>query len=185
MQDIRPLVPTYCARPLHALVVHCSATASGQSIGADAARVIDGWHRVRGFRRTHPVRHAHQPHLGHIGYHYVVDVDGRLQQGRHLKELGAHVAGHNTGSVGICLVGGSEPQARYTAAQWATLANLVTLLRFVAPAAGVLGHRDLFPDRNGDGRVDRHDWLKTCPGFDVAAWLSNDMRPLPQHVWAS
>lgn len=41
------------------------------------------------------------------------------------------------------------------------------------------GHRDLSPDIDGDGVVERHEWLKTCPGFDVAAWLASGMR-IPQ-----
>ena len=36
-----------------------------------------------------------------IGYHLGVDARGRLYEGRSLKHLGAHVAYHNTGNIGI------------------------------------------------------------------------------------
>ena len=34
---------------------------------------------------------------------------------------------------------------------------------------GVVGHRDLSPDNNQDGKITPNEWLKTCPGFD-AGW---------------
>ena len=33
----------------------------------------------------------------------------------------------------------------------------------------IVGHRDLSCDADGDGIVERHEWVKQCPGFDVAA----------------
>lgn len=40
--------------PITKIVVHCSATRNGKSIkqpGKNAAQVIDGWHKQRGFKR--------------------------------------------------------------------------------------------------------------------------------------
>jgi N-acetyl-anhydromuramyl-L-alanine amidase AmpD len=37
----------------------------------------------------------------------------------------------------------------------------------------VFGHRDLSPDKNGDGKIDSRDWVKACPSFDVRAWLAS------------
>ena len=34
----------------------------------------------------------------------------------------------------------------------------------------VCGHRDLSPDRNGDGIITPNEWVKACPGFDVRPW---------------
>jgi N-acetylmuramoyl-L-alanine amidase len=80
--------------------------------------------------------------------------------------------------------------ARYTTAQWIALADLVKRLRgkynpALEPAltsVQVLGHRDLSPDANGDGKVTSIEWLKTCPGFDVTGWLQRAMQPLPCQV---
>ena len=45
------------------------------------------------------------------------------------------------------------------------------------PKATVLGHRDLSPDRDGDGIVEPHEWRKACPCFDARAWArSLDLR---------
>jgi N-acetyl-anhydromuramyl-L-alanine amidase AmpD len=167
------------ARTIDLIVVHCSATPSGQALATGlgnrrrtAAQIIDHWHMQRGFARAAAAVASYNPGLPHIGYHYVIDLDGLIQGGRRLAEVGAHVAGHNAHSVGICLVGGAELKARYSRAQWGSLKQLVGTLSIQRPGIRVLGHRDLSPDANGDGTVTPGEWLKTCPGFDVGLWWS-------------
>ncbi|MDP2008220.1 MAG: N-acetylmuramoyl-L-alanine amidase [Rubrivivax sp.] len=176
------LIPDRLRRAVNTVVVHCSATPSGRYLPGAAPVLIDRWHRARGFRRSHTARRQFNGDLASIGYHYVVDVDGRTWTGRSLEEAGAHAFGHNAHSVGICLVGGAELDARYTREQWEALAHLVKALTTLCKGPHVLGHRDLSPDANGDGTVQRGEWFKTCPGFDVATWLANDMTPLAEHV---
>jgi N-acetyl-anhydromuramyl-L-alanine amidase AmpD len=199
------------ARTPNLIVIHCSATPSGKRIDRgtpgkhgylSAEQVINSWHAVRGFKRSAAARQAFNPTLPSIGYHYVIDLDGAVLTGRHLDEAGAHAAQFNAKSVGICLVGGAERSGRYTRAQWDALSklvgNLTESLRIPlnpavrVPKAGLLGydvmggicgHRDLSPDKNGNRLVEPFEWLKTCPGFDVEAWLSNGLRPLPVHVF--
>ena len=188
-------------RRINALVIHCSATPSGNWLGGrapgiagyrSAALVIDGWHQQRGFKRQPAWVARHQTGLKSIGYHYVVDLTGRVWLGRNLCEVGAHVAGRNADTVGICLVGGAELDAQYTAEQWASLRDLVLQLcnHLSVPmlpymnGSGVCGHRDMSPDANRDGQINRRDWLKTCPGFDVAGWLSSSLKPADRNLWS-
>ncbi len=128
------------------LVVHCAATRPDQDIGRAE---IDKWHKARGWSG--------------IGYHYVIRRDGSVEVGRPVAEIGAHVEGHNSDSVGICLVGGldrdGQPAPEYTAAQWSSLHGLLVGLHAHYPAAAIVGHRD-FPGVT-----------KACPSFDVSAWL--------------
>lgn len=204
-----PDLPSNVGRAIDLLAIHCSATQSGKWLGGapgtvgrkSAAAVIDGWHAQRGFCRVPAARSAFNWQLAAIGYHYVVDLDGTVLTGRSLSEVGAHAAGFNANSVGICMVGGIEAQAQYTAPQWAALRDLVQQLsnRFGVPlqrpvrtplktapgfraAHGVCGHRDLSPDLNRDGAITRNEWLKTCPGFDVSAWLAGGMQPMAGQV---
>lgn len=139
------------------LVVHCSATGPASDIGAVE---IDVMHRRNGWSR--------------IGYAGVIRRNGVLEYGRHFDEVGAHVKGHNYVSVGICLVGGlnaaGKPEDNFTAAQKATLRIVLTMLLRAYPGAAILGHRDLSPDVDGDGVIEKHEWLKECPCFDVRAW---------------
>lgn len=163
------------------IVIHCAATKDGQKLGKGAqtaAQRIDDWHRARKFQRQAVNIAQFNPHLKHIGYHYVIDTDGTIETGRRVGETGAHVAGHNTGSVGICLVGTD----RFTLAQWDALRGIVDTLRQQFPTARILGHRDLSPDLNGDGVITPNEWTKTCPGFTVTKWLANDEQPEPSEI---
>lgn len=145
-------------RRINKIVLHCSATAEGRLF---TAADIDSMHRARGFRK--------------IGYHFFVRLDGTLETGRALEEIGAHVEGHNADSIGICYAGGLTADGKKakdtrTPEQRDTLARLLRDLRIQFPGARILGHRDLSPDRDRDGKVEPHEWLKECPCFDAPAW---------------
>lgn len=172
-------------RVIHSIVIHCSASANGVSLGRvgtpgrTSAEVIDDWHRARKFARSTEAREYWNPQLTSIGYHFVIDVDGARLGGRHVDELGAHVAGHNRNTLGICLIGTDK----FTRRQWQALRELVNELLALYPNVRICGHRELSPDRNGDGRITRNEWTKICPGFDVTDWwLSKGMEPIPGHI---
>ncbi len=74
------------------IIWHCAATPEGRSIGKNPAATIDRWHKERGWSG--------------IGYHAVVDLDGKIYMGRDWGRTGAHVKYHNRGSLGFCYVGG-------------------------------------------------------------------------------
>jgi hypothetical protein len=183
-------------RNIDTIVIHCSATPNGVHVPLET---IDAWHAKRGFMR-HPRWSAkYRPNLKHIGYHHVIGVDGIERPCRAREEIGAHVAGSNAASLGICLVGTDA----FSLAQWAALERLLESLAFAWAAerlpktqrigypmrapliieqfrrmgVRIVGHRDLSPDANGDGIVTRNEWLKTCPGFDVSSWLKSGMTP--------
>jgi hypothetical protein len=40
-----------------------------------------------------------------IGYHLVIQPSGEVERGRALNKIGAHVKGHNTSNIGVCLIG--------------------------------------------------------------------------------
>jgi N-acetyl-anhydromuramyl-L-alanine amidase AmpD len=141
------------------LVVHCSATTPSMNWGRAE---IDKAHRARGFSA--------------IGYHYVVRRDGTVETGRPVDAVGAHVEGFNGRSVGVCLIGGvasdgKTPENNFTPAQFKALGLTLDHLRQAFPLARIVGHRDLSPDLNRDGRITPNEWLKACPSFDVAAFV--------------
>ncbi len=147
-------------RTIDYLVLHCTATPEGRPV---SVAEIDGWHRARGFRK--------------IGYHYVIALDGTIHRGRDVAEQGAHVAGHNADSIGICYVGGLDtagrPKDTRTPEQKAALTLLLGQMRKQFPASRILGHRDFSPDSNGNGIVEPSEWTKACPCFDAAAEYSD------------
>lgn len=151
-------------RKIDAIVIHCSATRAGQDV---RAADIDKWHKERGFAM--------------IGYNYVIDLDGKVEVGRPLSREGAHcntagVSGlsYNKHSIGICYVGGLDrdgnPADTRTPEQKLSMLNLVCRLMDEYPdIVEVIGHRDASPDRNGNGVIERNEWIKQCPCFDVRA----------------
>nr|DAW76820.1 MAG TPA: endodeoxyribonuclease I [Caudoviricetes sp.] len=151
------------------IIIHCADTPNGRKLarnGKTAAQIIDKWHAERGFHRNINNKLYFNRDLDAIGYQFVIDIDGTLNTGRNIGEVGAHCKGHNTGSVGICLVG----YDKFTAAQWAALKQLVAKLRKDYPQATLHGHRDYAP--------------RVCPGFNVADWVKNGFEPLTNHITA-
>lgn len=142
-------------RPIHTLVWHCTATPAGKEF---TRAQIDAMHRARGFAK--------------IGYHRLIHLDGSVSVGRPDSEIGVHVAGHNTGTLGFSYVGGidakGKPADTRTPAQKATMERLTREALAAYPGIkAVVGHRDLSPDKDGDGEVEPHEWVKVCPCFDA------------------
>lgn len=159
------------------IIIHCAATPNGKAVTPEQ---IDSWHKARGFKRREAAMQELNPHLESIGYHYVVGVDGEVHTGRGLEEIGAHVAGSNARSVGVCMIGTDK----YTQAQWDALSSVVESMRAIWPDAKVCGHRDFSPDKDGDGVVEPWEWTKTCPGFDVYQWMHSGQVPPEEHLLA-
>lgn len=133
-------------RQIDGIVVHCSATPAGKPF---RAADIERWHRGQGW--------------ADIGYHYVIPLDGSIEPGRPLEQAGAHVAGHNARTIGVCYIGGvnaanTAPQDTLNPEQAKALRLVLDGLRARWPKATIRGHRD-YP------KV-----AKACPSFDVAAW---------------
>ena len=140
------------------IVVHCSATKPSMDIGKTE---IDIWHKSRGWSG--------------IGYHYVIRRNGKIEIGRPNNRVGAHVYGYNKVSIGICLVGGvaadGKSEDNFTSEQFDSLEELLKVQRKIYANAKILGHRDLSPDINGDGIVEKREWKKDCPCFEVSEFV--------------
>jgi len=131
-------------------VVHCSATSFGKDLDV---MDIDRMHRRRGWSG--------------VGYNYVIKLDGTIENGRPLEKIPAHVKGFNRNSIGICYIGGLDESGKgadtRTPKQKEALLFQLMSLKQRFPHARIVGHRDLSPDKDGDGIVERHEWLKLCP----------------------
>lgn len=131
-------------RQIDKIIIHCSATRPAMDIGVAEIRQ---WHIAKQW--------------ADVGYHYVIRRSGNIEPGRPERLIGAHVQGHNSDSIGICMVGGvddkNRPEANFTRSQWSALEHLVKQLLVTYPGAEISGHRD---------------WTdaKACPSFDAKAW---------------
>lgn len=126
-------------RRITKIILHCSATEAGLDIDADDIR---GWHKARGWKD--------------IGYHFVIRLDGKIERGRPLEEIGSHTQGHNNESIGICYVGGmkgGKPNDTVTVDQDKSIRDLVAACRIIFGPLTLHGHNEFAN--------------KACPSFEV------------------
>ena len=149
-------------REINEIIVHCTATRA------------DWWPSRSTTQKVNEVRKWHVEGNGwsDIGYHYLIDRDGTIAEGRPVETAGAHTRGHNSNSVGISLFGGhgsTKTDAfsdNFTPEQAVALQNLIERLKTEYPTiTKVSGHNEYAN--------------KACPGFQVGPWLNN--RPAPKH----
>jgi N-acetylmuramoyl-L-alanine amidase len=161
-------------RACHTLIWHCTATPEGKEF---TRAQIKAMHLLRGFTD--------------IGYHKLIHLDGSVSDGRSEDREGAHVSGHNRGTLGYSYVGGlnssGSPKDTRTAAQRATMVRLTKEAIDKYQLRMVCGHRDLSPDRDHDGVVEPFEFVKSCPCYDVIPELGYLLGPkrqkqLPQLV---
>lgn len=142
-------------RPLTGIIVHCADTRpewmAGKPLSAKIAE-IRRWHvQDRGW--------------SDIGYHFVIDRDGKVGPGRPLERVGAHTQGHNTGTIGICLLGGWGSAADDKFLENFTLGQEEALLHLIADLRQKYGKLTLAGHNNFAN--------KACPGFNVGRWFAS------------
>jgi len=141
----RRCLNTTTMRELSSIVLHCSATPEGRHHDVEDIR---DWHvNGRGW--------------SDVGYHFVVLLDGTVEEGRPITRPGAHVRGHNHNTIGICYIGGCdldmEPKDTMTYDQEIAVEELVCSLRDeYGDDLEFVGHND-FPGVR-----------KACPSFKVS-----------------
>jgi len=147
-------MPINFGRPINRIVLHCTATSQKATVDS----IINYWSKVLKWK--------------HVGYHYIIGVNGERHILSNLKSPTNGVKNYNWDSVHISYIGGARGDDR-TDAQKAELENL--LLELVSPdilgILPVVGHRDLSPDLDRNGIITPNEWVKLCPSFDVNKWL--------------
>ena len=128
-------------RKIEKIILHCAATPEGRDVKTETIR---SWHmKGNGW--------------SDIGYHFVIELDGTIHNGRPVERSGAHTKGYNSTSIGICYVGGMDKNknAKDTRneAQRKAMDELIDSLREVYKGATIHGHNEFA--------------AKACPSFDV------------------
>ena len=134
-------------REINKIIVHCSYTKPSMDWGvAEITRV-----------------HVDENGWDSCGYHLIIRRDGVVERGRPLSVVGAHAYGHNSDSIGVCLVGGMDegggPDSNFTAHQYQALVQCVHELKKEFGNLEILGHRDVSD--------------KDCPCFDVHGFFED------------
>lgn len=142
-------------RPINEIIIHCTATRPDWErtlLPKKKLAIIRGWHKDRGW--------------SDIGYHFVIFRDGTVLPGRPIEKIGAHVKGHNTGTIGVSLEGGFGSATtdsfsdHFTEEQERALKDLLKDLQSKYDIDKITGHNQYA--------------AKACPGFDVPTWLGEE-----------
>ena len=135
-------------RKVNKIIIHTTATPEGREHDvADIRR----WHLKRGFND--------------IGYHYLIHIDGTIEEGRPINKQGAHCSGQNRGSIGICYVGGMSKDMK-KAKDTRTQAQKDSLIKLM---------HELIYKYNKDMTIHGHNEYanKACPSFNVQEEYAN------------
>ena len=127
-------------RRIDKIIVHCLATPEGHDYSVDQVRQ---WH-------------VKDRNFADIGYHYLIHLDGTVEEGRPVDKIGAHCTGQNAHSIGVVYAGGCDkdntPKDTRTPSQRNALRSLVDYLRRKYGAT-VHGHYEFA--------------AKLCPSFKI------------------
>lgn len=128
-------------RRINKILLHCADTPTGKDF---RVKDIDRWHEERGFEKSSNGKFC--------GYHWVICIDGVIESGRSEADIGAHCKGHNSDSIGVCLIG----RGQYTDDQWISLFYLLSQLcdGYDLEAKQVFGHYEF-------------NSQKACPMLDM------------------
>ena len=131
------------------ITVHCTDTGNNEEHPA---------HEIRRY-------HVEEKQWSDIGYHYVIQPSGEVEDGRPLDQIGAHVGGFNKVgkgiNVGICLVG----RDRFSRAAFSSLDKLCRelMVRYDLNYWDIYCHYEYSSSKG-----------KTCPNIraaDLIAWM--------------
>ena len=139
-------------RKINKIVIHCTATQEGKDIPLEEVR---RWHLKKGWRD--------------IGYHFLIQRDGTIEEGRPIEQSGAHTKGHNRDSIGLAYVGGVAADRgkkgkfiakdTRTEEQKEALVNLLCKLKDTYSKSVIYGHNNFSS--------------KACPSFDAKTEYEN------------
>lgn len=131
---------TQAVRPIDRIVVHHSASPRSWTLEE--------------ITRSHKLDRGWDT----IGYHLVIEADGKVRAGRDLMAQGAHAVGYNAHSIGVCVVGNNTRSGeQWNEEQKASLQAVISTLCATFPGVIVCGHKDV---------------AKTeCPGLDIRRLL--------------
>lgn len=143
-------------RKIDYIVVHCTGTKPDASIEG----IKEHW-KTLGWKNP--------------GYHFVIYNDGSAARLADDAKVVNGAKGYNAHSIHVAYMGGINEFKRegctLTLAQTNTLATILERLAEKYPDAKIVGHRDLSPDADGDGRIEECEWVKQCPCFNVQDFL--------------
>jgi len=142
-------------RQINRIVIHCTASSQNASVEA----ILNYFKNVKGWSAP--------------GYHYMISPNGDIENTWPISKVSNGVKGKNSDSLHIAYIGGKNGDNR-TDKQKESMLYLIKHLKDQLGDIPVVGHRDLSPDKNNNGVIERQEWVKRCPSFEVTEWLKQN-----------
>lgn len=126
-------------------------------------------HQISCYEGNATIRKIQKQHMIDLGladikYHYVIDPEGKVFEGRPPHCLGKHVNKNNRDNIGVLVIGNFKVE-QPTAFQIASIKNLCVYISFLFPNINlpkcIFGHRDFDID------------METCPGDNLYNIISD------------
>jgi N-acetylmuramoyl-L-alanine amidase len=109
------------------------------------------------------------------GYHKLYHTNGTTYNLQPFEKISNGVGGFNKHALHFSYIGGvnskGEIEDTRTYEQKLSMERDVRDAHKQFPNATILGHRDFSPDKNRNGIIEPHEWIKACPSFSVREWL--------------
>ena len=118
---------------------------------------------------------------GTDSYHYIIKRDGSIERGVPIKSAGNHCPGHNSYSIGVCLVGGvsaasgdtrveeSKDASDITRSQYNSLYQIFRVFYTQYPGGQALGHSEV-------------DNTEDDPGFEVRDYVYSTFNKVSLYI---
>lgn len=129
-------------RKIKKIIIHHSASSKDLT----TVKNIKKWHKEKGF--------------SDVGYHWMIDGEGRQWQGRPEHIKGAHCKGSNKNSIGICVFGNFDVEVTSEK----QIDTLTTLLEDLFETYG-LNYSDVYP------HCELARKPTACPGHDLIDFI--------------
>lgn len=121
------------------------------------AQDVDTWHKDRWPGFTSSQFKNEKGEYFHVGYHYIIEKNGKLVQCRGLNEEGAHVIGMNNKSIGVSFAGNFD-LTMPTPAQMESWYKLYGELLKIYPNIPTYPHRK-YANKTCHGRLLKDDYF--------------------------
>jgi N-acetylmuramoyl-L-alanine amidase len=144
-------------KPYSMITLHHTGSRDAEGVMALHHNKIPWWDRIRKKAESETGFGQSYDDYADIGYHFLIDEEGRIFEGRSIKNQGAHVRGHNLGNLGIAIVGdhSSKPlsPAQLRAVEFLTRA--------------MKKHLGIVPDERGGGEQANSGFIYRHGEFDA------------------
>lgn len=139
-------------RKVKGIAVHCTGASKSQSVES----ILRYWKEVLGWKNP--------------GYHRIVEPNGNKHKLLHFDQISNGVAGHNSGLINICYIGGQYGDDRTDEQKAGLLDFIFEAIEYINDLEGLTDEEKIKAKKNDiiiQGHYQFPNVNKACPQFDA------------------